>query len=460
MKVDKIYVILLHHSKENIEKIQQKLNSLGIDNTPYEITYAHNGHTETHSYQVFDWEIKNSDNSWWNRPILPGEVGCTISHINVWKKIIQNNENNVLVLEEDFNPKKSISSLEYPFIKWDFIYLGRNKIDPSQGESKISKYYVYPSPSYNSHAYIVSNLGARKLLNGGIEKLIIPVDEYFISKYHPHPREDVREFYSYKYNNELSCISTPEDYISQTSNYSNSQVLGTQKNGNSGIIELSDKKNLQKVSNDIEETPKNDFEILSFDNWEEWCDKYISKVIRNKEYDLIVDEIDNTNILEFPLFTEKFTKEVISLAESKNKWQEDRHDHYPTVDVEIEKLGLKEAFLRVVNEYIRPLCIYWWGLEGKSWEKFSGDNFIAKYTPENQSHLSLHHDFSDISMVVKLNDEFNGGGTYFPKYKILSNPEEIGKCTLHPGQITHKHGARPITEGVRYVLVSFLRSCG
>jgi hypothetical protein len=63
-------------------------------------------------------------------------------------------------------------------------------------------------------------------------------------------------------------------------------------------------------------------------------------------------------------------------------------------------------------------------------------------------------------MVVKLNDEFNGGGTYFPKYKILSNPDGVGKCTLHPGQITHKHGARPITEGVRYVLVSFLRSCG
>lgn len=58
MRVDKIYVILLHHTQENIEKIQQKLNSLEIDNTPYEITYAHNGHTETHSYQVFDWEKK------------------------------------------------------------------------------------------------------------------------------------------------------------------------------------------------------------------------------------------------------------------------------------------------------------------------------------------------------------------------------------------------------------------
>jgi hypothetical protein len=25
----------------------------------------------------------------------------------------------------------------------------------------------------------------------------------------------------------------------------------------------------------------------------------------------------------------------------------------------------------------------------------------------------------------------------------------------HPGQITHKHGGRPVTEGTRYILVSF-----
>ena len=47
---------------------------------------------------------------------------------------------------------------------------------------------------------------------------------------------------------------------------------------------------------------------------------------------------------------------------------------------------------------------------------------------------------------------------YFPKYKYLANPSEIGMCTLHPGNITHKHGARPVTEGTRYVVVSFIKS--
>ena len=52
--------------------------------------------------------------------------------------------------------------------------------------------------------------------------------------------------------------------------------------------------------------------------------------------------------------------------------------------------------------------------------------------------------------------DFTGGGTYFPKYKCLVNPTEIGMATLHPGNITHKHGARPTTSGTRYVVVSFI----
>ena len=63
------------------------------------------------------------------------------------------------------------------------------------------------------------------------------------------------------------------------------------------------------------------------------------------------------------------------------------------------------------------------------------------------------------SYLINLNPgEFKGGGTWFPKYNYLANPTEIGMCTLHPGNITHKHGARPVTEGTRYVVVSFIKN--
>ena len=149
---------------------------------------------------------------------------------------------------------------------------------------------------------------------------------------------------------------------------------------------------------------------------------------------------------------------AIALAEAKDEWTIDRHEFYPTNDVLLPELGLDDIYNRVLDEVIRPLSIHLWNLEGKSWDAFSNENFMARYTTERQSHLSLHHDRSHLTLVIKLNDEFSGGGTWFPKYQKLINPEVVGTASLHPGMVTHRHGARPITMGKRYIIVSFIRT--
>ena len=135
----------------------------------------------------------------------------------------------------------------------------------------------------------------------------------------------------------------------------------------------------------------------------------------------------------------------------------DRHEFYPTNDVLLPEIGLDRIYSRVLKEVVYPMCIHLWTLEGSGWDTMQSENFLARYTTDRQSHLSLHHDFSHVTMVVKLNDEFEGGGTWFPKYKILSNPKRVGTATLHPGMVTHLHGARPIYAGKRYICVSFMR---
>ena len=160
----------------------------------------------------------------------------------------------------------------------------------------------------------------------------------------------------------------------------------------------------------------------------------------------MIDDLGD-NILEFQLFTDKFCKEAIALAEVLDKWTIDRHEFYPTNDVLLPELGLDAIYSRVLKEVIYPLCIHYWKLEGTQWHNMQSENFLARYTTDRQSHLSLHHDFSHITMVVKLNDEFEGGGTWFPKYGVLSNPKNVGVATLHPGMVTHLHGARPISAG-------------
>lgn len=442
MKIDKIYVIALDHSPESIQSIVSRLNGLGIPGTGYDIRIAHDGKKDPlpEDFNLYaGWMLPESENGWWNRELTPGEIGCTISHTRIWEDIIDKGFERVLVLEEDFLPLRRISELsedELSTEPWDICYLGRNKIDDSIGEEQISKNFVIPSASYNSHAYLLSNSGAEHLLNAGIKESVIPIDEYLIACQGLSHREDLNNIV----HSNISAISTIEEWIKQTSTPANSTV------GHAKQVE---------DEPDKEEAPY--FEILDTRDWDAWLDKYVNQTIRKGEYDLIVDEIEDTNILEFPLFTEKFCREAIALANSKNKWTIDRHEFYPTNDVLLPELGLDEAYNRVINEIVRPLCNYWWHLEGNLWESLKSENFMARYTTDRQSHLSLHHDFSHITMVLKLNDEFDGGGTWFPKYKVLSNPERIGTATLHPGMVTHRHGARPILAGERYIAVSFMR---
>ena len=192
-------------------------------------------------------------------------------------------------------------------------------------------------------------------------------------------------------------------------------------------------------------------------NWEGWCEKYIHSMVRNGEYQLLVDE-PATHIYNFPFFTKTFCDELIKLGEDQN-WTNDRHEFYPTTDNLLEVLGMDKIYNKLINQFVRPLAVWAYGLDGKSWDTLTDESFIIRYKPDEQSHLGLHHDFSDITTLVNLNPgEFKGGGTYFPKYKVNVNPTELGIMTLHPGNITHKHGARPVTEGTRYVVVSFIRS--
>jgi hypothetical protein len=86
--------------------------------------------------------------------------------------------------------------------------------------------------------------------------------------------------------------------------------------------------------------------------------------------------------------------------------------------------------------------------------------FISKYTIGGQTYLKKHRDDSEFSFVIKLNDEFNNGGTHFynsiidDEKKINYVPKmEIGDCLIFSGQ--NKHKALKITSGTRYILTGF-----
>jgi|TARA_R110000824_G_scaffold106642_2_gene252268 hypothetical protein len=195
----------------------------------------------------------------------------------------------------------------------------------------------------------------------------------------------------------------------------------------------------------------------------EWHDEFTSPAIKSKEYDLMVDEVGtqgHTNIFSFDLLSRQGCDFLINLAEAKGGWTRNRHENYPTMDMLIEDIGMKEAYDNfILKEFVCPAANHLWKLEGSKWKpsNCTAETFLVKYDTTQQSHLSLHHDAANYTCVVALNDDFEGGGTYFDRQKLLLRGK-VGGATLHPGEITHRHGARTVTEGVRYVLISFIRS--
>ncbi len=453
MNLDKIFIISLDGDKIPLQnKVLENLQELNFaTQTGYEIFPAWNGHTQgiPEGYGVYEnWNLgDNTWNDWWKRDVIPGEIGCMVSHIKVWERIISEGLDRVLVLEDDFNPKGEISKLEEPTVDFDVAYLGRYKIQKNAEEVAIDKTWVTPVASYCTHAYIVTLEGAKKLLNNyKIKQNLIPADEFLAATYTEHRREDIRALFPPT----LKVIAT-----------ANQQFIAQKRPQSESTIEIDPKlnPNLMKEQTQLKQKPEEKkpyFEILDTADWDAWKLKYVNQSMLKGEFDLMVDDLGH-NVYEFPLFTEKFCKEAVALSEALNKWTIDRHEFYPTNDVLLQDIGLQDAYHQVLKEVVYPLCIHLWTLEGKGWEDMFSENFLARYTTDRQSHLSLHHDFSHVTMVVKLNDEFDGGGTWFPKYNLLSNPERVGVATLHPGMVTHLHGARPIYAGKRYICVSFMR---
>jgi GR25 family glycosyltransferase involved in LPS biosynthesis len=427
--IDKIYII--HLDPENhFDDVLDRLNQLDLpEGTPFEIVKAYDGRNGDlpQGYRTYQgWNLRDSGNEWWDRDVLPGEAGCMISHILVWQRILEDGVENALILEQDFRPRISLKDLNFAVVRhnYDIATLGRWPFYFND-EEQINDQWNKPLTYYNSHAYILSQAGATKMLSTGIKENLIPADEFLSACQSEHRREDIRELFPAI----LNGFVTRNEYISQLSN---------------------------QAASTTEEQPAPEFEILDDSDWQAWLNKYVNPIIVKGEYDLILDDLGD-NIYEFPLFTERFCNELIAMAEAKDNWTENRHEFYPTNDVLLEDIEIGKIYNRVLKEFVYPLCVHIWDLHGDDWLNMQSENFLARYTPDKQAHLSLHHDFSQVTAVVKLNDEFDGGGTWFPKYNKLSNPKRVGTATLHPGMVTHLHGARPIYNGRRYITVSFMR---
>lgn len=81
--------------------------------------------------------------------------------------------------------------------------------------------------------------------------------------------------------------------------------------------------------------------------------------------------------------------------------------------------------------------------------------FINRYNLDTQYDMDLHCDASSVSIIVKLNDDYDGGLLNFPRQKFVSTNLKVGEAVVFPGTVSHPHFVEPLHKGERFTLVGF-----
>ena len=155
-----------------------------------------------------------------------------------------------------------------------------------------------------------------------------------------------------------------------------------------------------------------------------------------------------------PFFTNKYCDYLIDCFE-KNGWSIDEQGNYDTYLNKIE--GGKDAckdFMESVKEKIEPEIVKNWtkAIKGRLWKYFPVP-FGKKFSTAGQSELSLHVDNSLMTLFIKLNDNFGGCETVFPRQNWNTGKLIKGSMIIIPGVITHPHYTNKLEWGTKYSLI-------
>ncbi|KZC09166.1 Procollagen-lysine,2-oxoglutarate 5-dioxygenase 1 [Dufourea novaeangliae] len=218
----------------------------------------------------------------------------------------------------------------------------------------------------------------------------------------------------------------------------------------------------------------------------------------------------------FPIVNERYTKELVEVMEAYGKWSDGTnndprlsggYENVPTRDIHMTQVNYESQWLYFLKEYVRPLQEFVFtgyfhddpridgGYEAvptrdvhmrqvglhESWSDFLIEyvgplqehvfvgyytsppralmNFVVRYRPDEQPSLKPHHDSSTYTVNIALNRagvDYEGGGCRFIRYNCSVTDTKPGWMLMHPGRLTHYHEGLRVTNGTRYIMISFV----
>nr|XP_039271769.1 procollagen galactosyltransferase 1-like [Styela clava] len=237
--VDHVFVVSLERMRDRRLRMTRSFAMYGINYTLFE---AVDGEKLNKSYldslgiKVLPG-YKNPDD---DSNITVGEIGCFLSHYFIWKEILEKKYESTIIFEDDirFKPKfiqkfkQVMEKVRKEKISWDFIYLGRQRVEEKGPEELVilendsGPNLVKADFSYRTISYVISYAGAKKLIDAEPLSKIIAVDEFLPVMYGKQPLAYINDYFPTKNLNALAFEPTivkqthyanDDHFISETS---------------------------------------------------------------------------------------------------------------------------------------------------------------------------------------------------------------------------------------------------
>jgi glycosyl transferase family 25 len=169
------YVVNLDQNKDKWFKTKEMLNEIGINPERFPAVYGKkldnsfiNDITNPSVYYTLTYDRSLDEQI----PSL-GAIGCYLSHIKLWQKLINSEDNTMLIFEDDIELNFSKLNEINLFLQnvtstqpdWDFIFLGYTKPLMFSNDLCNKNICQIKDITFCTHAYIINKKGAKKLLD-------------------------------------------------------------------------------------------------------------------------------------------------------------------------------------------------------------------------------------------------------------------------------------------------------
>ena len=124
----------------------------------------------------------------------------------------------------------------------------------------------------------------------------------------------------------------------------------------------------------------------------------------------------------------------------------------PVNDENFELIEMHQDLYSIVKSCVDDYANYW-GINVIYYEAF---NFVKYNGPGQQFKIHADHGpayNTTVSVVVYLNDNYEGGELYFPRLDNLVYKPKIGDIAIFPSNYIYEHASRDMIDGIKYSVV-------